>query len=141
MTVEEALRILGEKGYKSTGKREALLRLLAREDRYLTAKEALRLMHRDYPDLSFDTIYRNLALFHELGIVHMTEFDGERRYRLRCPIEGHHHHLICLSCGTTQEILACPLDAMWGQPDGFIIAGHKFEVYGYCRSCAEATAH
>ncbi|MBE3596129.1 MAG: transcriptional repressor [Hydrogenibacillus sp.] len=140
MTVEEALQVLKDHGYKYTGKREALIRILARENRYLTAKEALDQMLGDYPDLSFDTIYRNLALFHELGIVQMTEIDGERRYRMRCPIAVHHHHLICLSCGATQEIHACPLNAMWGEPDDFVIVDHKFEVYGYCRSCAESAS-
>ncbi|MBE3594420.1 MAG: transcriptional repressor [Candidatus Carbobacillus altaicus] len=138
MTVEEALQILQDKGYKYTGRRETLIRILDREDRYVTAKDLLEEMQEIYPELSFDTIYRNLGLFHELGIVSMTELAGERRYRMRCNLPEHHHHMICLICGKTREIKACPLDAMWGDPEGFQITDHKFEVYGYCQACIDA---
>ncbi|MDY0322475.1 MAG: Fur family transcriptional regulator [Candidatus Carbobacillus sp.] len=138
MTVEEALQMLQRKGFKYTGKREMLIRILDREDRYVTAKELLEEMQEAYPELSFDTIYRNLGLFHELGIVSVTELSGERRYRMRCNLPEHHHHMICLICGKTREIKACPLDAMWGDPDNFQIIDHKFEVYGYCQACIDA---
>lgn len=136
MDVNHALEILKEKGYKYTDKREKMLQILNREKRYMTAKEVLEVMKDVYPDLSFDTIYRNLALFEEMGIAMATEWDGERRFRFRCSIPTHHHHFICLSCGKTKEIRACPLDAMWGEPDDFYITDHKFEVYGYCRDCS-----
>jgi Fur family transcriptional regulator, zinc uptake regulator len=135
MNLSQALHILKENGYKYTGKREEMVRVFATEKRYLSAKEMLEKMQGDYPTISFDTIYRNLSLFEELGILECTQLDGERIYRLSCETEEHHHHLICTECGKTKQINLCPMDAVLGEPKGFTITGHKFEIYGCCDAC------
>lgn len=136
MTVSEALQILKEHGYKYTEKRETVLKILAYEARYLSAKEVLRYMQSVFPQLSFDTVYRNLNLLHELAVLEMTEINGERLYRMACAGDTHHHHLICTECGKARKLKICPMDVIFGQPEGFQITGHKFEVYGVCDGCA-----
>ncbi|WP_221565601.1 Fur family transcriptional regulator [Alkalihalobacillus sp. TS-13] len=133
MNVSEALNILKENGYKYTSKREMFLELFSNERRYLTAKDVLEYMKPSYPGLSFDTIYRNLSVFTDLGIVEETELDGEKHFRFSCATKGHHHHIICLQCGKTNAIEACPMKDI--SPDDFVITDHKFEIYGYCQQC------
>lgn len=135
MNREQALAILKEKGYKYTGKRERMVQLFQEQGRYLTAKEVLDYMQNEYPGLSFDTIYRNLALFTELGIVEETEWRGEKRFNMICEADHHHHHLICTKCGRVRIIAICPMNAILGKPDNFEITGHKFEIYGNCIDC------
>lgn len=137
MNVEQALSVLKEKRYKYTGKREEMVRIFDREKRYLSAKEMLEFIQKDYPNISFDTIYRNLSLFEELEIVETTQLHGERIFRLACATEQHHHHIICTQCGKTKEINICPMNAIFGTPEGFEITGHKFEIYGHCEHCGE----
>ncbi|MGY4690320.1 Fur family transcriptional regulator [Salibacterium sp. K-3] len=139
MNVDQALLHLKEKGYKFTGKREQLLSVFAEEKRYLSAKEVLNALQHNYPNVSFDTVYRNLSLFEELDILEVTELEGEKRFRFRCSTNLHHHHLICLDCGKTKQIHACPMDWLGNNGDEeFQVTGHKFEIYGYCEACSTA---
>ena len=109
MDINEAIQIVRKKGYKVTGQREQMLAIFSGNNKYLTAKEVLEKMKREYPTLSFDTIYRNLSLFHELGILEVTELAAEKHFRYICDIRNHHHHFICLKCGSTKVIEACPM--------------------------------
>lgn len=134
MRVEEAIHVLKEKGYKYTDKREMMLQIFAHTDKYLTARDVLDKMKDVYPGLSFDTIYRNLTLFAELGIFDQTELNGEKHFRFVCQESHHHHHFICLKCGKTKVVRVCPMENIVGF-DGFEITGHKFEIYGKCPDC------
>jgi len=136
MKVEEAVELLKNNGYKYTGKRVEMLDFFASHDRYLSAKDVFEGLKDRYPNLSFDTIYRNLALFSELGILESTDLSGEKHFRITCMKNEHHHHFICLKCGRTREIEVCPMRQIAGELDGYQISGHKFEVYGYCNQCA-----
>ncbi|CAJ1004574.1 MULTISPECIES: Fur family transcriptional regulator [Bacillales] len=139
MTVEEALQILKENGYKYTGKREEMIRICAEEKRYLSAKEIMERIRDHYPSLSFDTVYRNISTFVKLGILEETELDGEGKYRLACSVDGHHHHhVICTVCGKTSALPGCPMSVLQSIPEEFQVTGHKFEVYGTCKECRPA---
>jgi Fur family zinc uptake transcriptional regulator len=133
MEVDSALKLLKDHGYKFTDKREMILEIFFNEERYMPAREIRSLM----PTLSFDTIYRNLSILEDLGILEATEFQGEKQYRFSCSSEDHHHHhLICTKCKKTIQLDMCPMEILKDMAGDFKVTGHKFEIYGYCPDCA-----
>lgn len=134
MNITKAWEILKQNGYKKTDKRELILNMFEETDKYLTARDLLDVFKKDYPGMSFDTIYRNLATFVELGILEETELNGERNFRMHCDTE-HHHHFICMVCNNVKELSLCPMDLMEEKLPGYVIENHKFEIYGTCPNC------
>jgi len=62
--------------------------------------------------------------------------DGEAVYR-RCST-GHHHHLVCRSCGRTVEVEG-PAVERWADKvsadNGFSDVRHTLEIFGTCSAC------
>ncbi|MBY7144021.1 transcriptional repressor [Virgibacillus sp. NKC19-3] len=134
MNVNEAVDRLKEKGYKTTGKRKDILEYFEEANGYRTAKDLIQHMESNYEGISFDTVYRNLHLYDEIGILEATELNGEKQFRLNCT-DHHHHHFICNDCGKTKEIEVCPMDEIENTLTNYAIEGHKFEIYGLCPMC------
>lgn len=134
--LEESLDKLKENGLKHTQKREDLIRLFADEDRYLSAKNVQQKMDKTYPNISFDTIYRNLYSFVEIGILETTELNNEKLFRMSCLHDGHHHHhFICEECGRSIQLEMCPMDFFEQQLINCQLNSHRFEIFGICDQC------
>ncbi|WP_406818754.1 Fur family transcriptional regulator [Staphylococcus aureus] len=136
MNTNDAIKILKENGLKYTDKRKGMLDIFVEEDKYINAKYIQQVMDENYPGISFDTIYRNLHLFKDLGIIENTELDGEMKFRIACT-NHHHHHFICEKCGDTKVIDYRPIDQIKLSLPGVNIHKHKLEVYGVCESCQD----
>ncbi|MDY0405202.1 Fur family transcriptional regulator [Virgibacillus sp. 179-BFC.A HS] len=134
MNIEEAIETLKDKGYKTTGRRKDILSFFAEADGYRTARDLIQYMEQRHDGISFDTIYRNLHLFVEMGILETTELDGEKHFQIACA-QHHHHHFICKCCGKTKEVDICPMKNVDSMLPGCIIENHKFEIYGICPQC------
>jgi len=84
------------------------------------------------------TVYRALQGMVEDGEVDVLRSadDGEAVYR-RCST-GHHHHLVCRSCGLATEVEGAAAER-WAQAvaaeHGFTDVSHVLEVYGTCAVC------
>lgn len=137
MNINEAMTILKKHGHKTTNRREDILQFFATEDKYRTAKDLYEHMDSIYPAISFDTVYRNLHLYDDLGILESTDLNAEKHFRMNCSSD-HHHHFICKKCGQTKKIKLCPMDDVATMLNGYIIEEHKFEVYGLCPLCQTA---
>ncbi|PAV28656.1 transcriptional repressor [Virgibacillus profundi] len=137
MNINEAIDLLKEKGYKTTGKRKEILAYFEKADGYRTAKDLIQFMESRYKGISFDTVYRNLHLYNKVGILETTELNGEKQFRMNCT-HHHHHHFICNDCGKTKKIEVCPMDEVQNTLAEYAIEGHKFEIYGLCPVCQSA---
>jgi Fur family ferric uptake transcriptional regulator len=84
------------------------------------------------------TVYRTLqALVDDEEVDVLRTPEGESTYRF-CETSGHHHHLVCTSCGVSVEIENPALER-WAQNSatehGFTHQSHTAEIYGLCAHC------
>lgn len=137
MSLKNATNILKQNGHKMTNRRQEIINYFDQSDGYRTAKDLYAYMETNFKGISYDTVYRNLHLFHDLNILESTSLNAEKHFRMNCG-DHHHHHFICNLCGSTKKINLCPMDDVTSMLDNYLIEDHKFEVYGVCPTCQSA---
>lgn len=125
-------------GYRITPQRQEIINCFGSGGKHYSAEEIHQEIKNKFPNVSLDTVYRNLNTMRELGIIEALNFeDGKCRYELAGE-NSHHHHLICIRCGMSEELDFCPLkflDSSLLRDKKFTVERHSFELYGYCSSC------
>jgi Fe2+ or Zn2+ uptake regulation protein len=129
----------GEHVYTS-GRRE-LVELLAGQSRPVTIADLLETR----PRLTQSSVYRNLAILDEVGVVQkIVSNDDRARYELSEELMGHHHHMVCTKCGLVDDFVV-PARAERSietileraiSLTGFRASGHRLDVVGLCANCA-----
>lgn len=134
--MDDIIQRLASQGLRITDQRKTLAKLFSETMGYLAPKEVYEYMGRSYTGLSFDTVYRNLRVMEELGVLEQVIFEDGGKFKLHCKENDHHHHMICLQCGRTYPITFCPMEQTV-VPEEFRVVKHKFEVFGYCKECVQ----
>ncbi|GGG71532.1 Fur family transcriptional regulator [Corynebacterium pelargi] len=127
-------------GVRNTRQRSAVVQVLQELDTFASAK----VIHREITDrdlkVGLTTVYRTLQSLAEIEAVDVLQMsNGETLYR-HCSSDAHHHHLVCMRCGKTEEIEGGPVE-QWAkdiaEKHGYQITGHDAEIYGLCKPCSE----
>ena len=123
---------------RSTEQRELIRQILKHADEHLDADKIYLQARQRSPSISLSTVYRNLQLFKETGLVEEHQF-GSRRYYEPVP-QAKHHHLVCLGCGRVFEF-KCPsterLKFRIRKEEGFRVTDAEVRLSGYCPECQE----
>ncbi|MDO9465274.1 MAG: Fur family transcriptional regulator [bacterium] len=134
-------------GYRVTVPREAILDMLSKSDKHLSAEDIYMKVHTRYPAIGLTTIYRTLELLINMGLIFKFDFgDGRARYELAEGPRGrkHHHHLICTNCNRVidytdfidDEIeLLERTEKELSKKYNFKITNHLIQFYGLCEKC------
>jgi Fe2+ or Zn2+ uptake regulation protein len=128
---------LTDNGYRITKAREDTFKLLIGSEPQ-TIKE---LITKSKGQIDRVSIYRNIDLFEQLGIVQRSYIGWRYKLELSDHFISHHHHLNCLRCGQTIDIRdekhidnfiqnVC-------QDFDFQLRNHQFEIDGYCSNCKD----
>jgi len=139
--LEKIKKQLHTSSYKLTPQREATVRvLLEHEEDHLSAEDVYLLVKEKSPEIGLATVYRTLELLTELKIVDKINFgDGVSRYDLRKEGAAHfHHHLVCIECGSVEEIeedLLEDVEQIVEDRWNFLVKDHRLTFHGICRKC------
>lgn len=125
---------------RPTRQRAAVEALLHEADEFSSAQELHARLRAAGDSVGLATVYRTLQAMAADGEVDMLRTDdGEAVYR-RCST-GHHHHLVCRSCGATVEVEGPAVERWAAQVSaehGFTDVSHTLEIFGTCTDCAGA---
>ena len=121
-----------------TRQRAAIYAALVGTTCHPTADDLYRMVTREHPMMSRNTVYYTLGVLRKAGLVQevnvgheVARFDGNVTM---------HHHLICVLCGRIEDVMDEALDRVEisnRQAKGFHVIGHRVEFHGYCTGCRE----
>lgn len=144
---------------KSTLDREIETRLYEHDARYTAGRQivvaalmrapgpmsAAELSEELGPDVPLSSIYRTLSVLEDAGVVdHHLGAKGLTRFELAEWLTGHHHHLVCVACGSVEDIDIPPAleESVRGLVSeiaalaSFDATDHALEIEGRCQRCA-----
>ncbi|WP_152396747.1 peroxide-responsive transcriptional repressor PerR [Paenibacillus guangzhouensis] len=136
--VQEALEQLKNTGVRITPQRHAILTFLLDSMTHPTADDIYRALAPKYPSMSVATIYNNLKMFVEAGLVRELTY-GDNSSRFDADLSSH-YHAICQKCGKIVDFnypALYEVEHAAAEQTGFAVSGHRMEIYGVCPACAE----
>ncbi len=127
-------------GMRNSRSRQVVVDVLVRAGRPLSLPEIL---DAD-ADLAQSSTYRNLGELVDAGVTRRVESaDDHTRFEIHESLTGHHHHLVCTSCGRVEDFdvpddFEAGIDVMVdaAESQGFRIDAHRFDLLGRCARCS-----
>ena len=123
---------------KRSDQREAILDTFLRSERHLSVDDLLRLVQKRRSDIGRTTVYRTLKLLQAAGLAQELVLQGQTRFEREYKRQ-HHDHFICKSCGEIFEFSSAEIERIQDEiaaDIGFVIDGHRHQIFGFCRRCA-----
>ena len=126
-----------ERTSKHFRKRDAILQCVRSTDAHPSADWVFEHVKEQMPDISLATVYRNLALFKDQGLITslgtvkgVERFDGNTEP---------HVHFICTQCGNVQDLpeISVPeeLNSAVAQSSGGRVDNCQLSFTGICGEC------
>ena len=118
--------------------RERIYQAVLESRDHPTAEMVYQQLKPELPRLSLGTVYRNLVLFQQQGLIQsIGVVKGQERFD---GCIAPHSHLICTCCGAVMDLPHPMLDD--GDLDqtvsaqyGFLVQRHELIFYGTCENC------
>ena len=124
-----------------TRQRRAILEELDKLTSHPTADEVFRMVRTRLPHISLGTVYRNLEILSDAGLIRRLRTAGEPM-RFDANV-ANHSHIRCLGCGRVDDAEVEPAECFRVSPDaapGYEITGFVIELMGYCAECRMGSA-
>ncbi len=124
---------------RDTKQRRAILEELRSVKTHPTADEIYDMVRKKIPRISLGTVYRNLDILSENGMIQRLE-QGAGCYRFDGAAHNH-YHIKCVDCGRIDDVTDSAMDEIEdiirGKTD-FTIISHRLEYVGICPVCRKA---
>ncbi len=119
-----------------TTQRQIILEELAKVKTHPTASELYDMVRKRLPRIGLGTVYRNLELMADNGMILKLEIGGTQK-RFDATTDPH-YHIRCSGCGKVEDIMIPIMDNLAQaaeQASSYKIFGHHVEFSGLCADC------
>jgi Fur family transcriptional regulator, ferric uptake regulator len=127
---------------RMTSQREIILGELHNSHRHLSADELYDRVRKVMPKISLATVYRNLEILSEAGIIGKLEISGRQK---RFDYDStEHDHIYCVVCHRVDNLSLDrkAFDApSWTSGKEYAVTGYRIEIAGICPDCTQKTAN
>ncbi len=138
--VEELIGRCRASGLRITQQRLEIFRELLNCSDHPDAEKLFQRLRGKMPGLSLDTVYRTLWMLNDAGVIttmglerEKTRFDGNI---------DHHHHFVCIKCGSISDFYSDTLDSLEipesAKKLGKACNAHV-EIRGICNNCSKVS--
>ncbi|KJR97123.1 MAG: Fur family transcriptional regulator [Desulfobulbaceae bacterium BRH_c16a] len=121
-----------------TTQRQIILEELGKVTSHPTANEVYDMVRKRLPRIGLGTVYRNLELMADSGIILKLEVGGTQK-RFDATVAPH-YHVRCTSCGKVDDIdieVQSQINQVAENSSNYMILGHHIEFSGICPKCLE----
>ncbi len=138
---QEFVDCLRRRGMRVTRERLVLFDEIFSRHGHLDAEDLLAGLRGAGMKISRATVYRNLDLLVECGLVNKHRL-GRNRFLYEHVHRGQRHdHLVCAECGRVVEFVSPGIEALQTEicrAHGFVTDVHTLQISSLCAACAEA---
>ncbi len=126
------IELLKKNDLKATIQRTGILKSIDNAGHF-SIDEIYEDVKEHYPTLSLATIYKNIILMIQQGVIVEVPINGEKsKYELK---KDDHIHLICKSCGKIKDKEITKEKEQILSIENFQITNAQINLYGICKEC------
>lgn len=119
-----------------TTQRQIILEELSKVTSHPTANEVYDMVRKRLPRIGLGTVYRNLELMAESGVILKLEVGGTQK-RFDATTDSH-YHVRCTQCDSVDDMdipVQFHINEIAGNSTEYKILGHHIEFSGICKDC------
>lgn len=128
--MDKFVKLLKGNGLKATPQRLEILKVIEKLG-HPSIEDIYHHLGKNFPSISLATVYKNLNLLRDIGIVHQLHIRKGHRYELRTTS---HAHLVCSQCGKIQD-LELKLELCEQLKEKYPSATFDLYIYDLCSAC------
>lgn len=135
---QEFEKFVRGKGCRLTGERLALIEGIKRQRGHFNVDILLSCLKKQGLKASRDTVYRNLPMLLEAGLLVQSFRTSRDTYYESTSAKSHHDHLVCRQCGKIAEFEESGIEKIQQRVAGkygFKLEYHCHQLIGLCKKC------
>jgi Fur family ferric uptake transcriptional regulator len=126
---------LSENGLRRSDQRFQIVETILEKGGHFSAQELIDAVRSRNPEIGPATVYRNIKLLCDAGLLIETLTDHEGRTFYEFSSDDHHDHIVCLDCNAIFEFHEPKIEAIQSKmcsDSDFRISGHRHVLFAHC---------